>query len=420
MISFTLKKKVSILLILSLVLQVTSCSSINNIITEAPQVNSFHDVMPYDGAKLYTMPDLYPYKKSDLEKVLPECEKNILNEINDKNKQAGLIGEEKDKFMNMLGIKSQNYITLKSYIENYDDKNYSKYYLSYTALPKCDYFPFINSYGCFKDNGLSKLEYNVLLNTMVKNNMFYSAECDIFERAKISKTDIDKFNKNDFVNYTSSVSELKNAKVQYTIEVCDDLYTSKNNIKLDLIPISTSSYMFIYNDKVNTLSLYGINDDNETYDFYTSYFTTVNKYIATKKLNILNNSLVGFTTDLGALAIDQIQEKQNYLHYSIDDIYSHYKTGTPSNIHQMYNDSIYANRVSFDSKGFITSLIAIKYTDREIMLLDDRVMRSLYPGNYNPKIVSEDEGRAIIEAVDSNTNVEDEANALDEAYNQNN
>ncbi|MDO5563999.1 MAG: hypothetical protein Q4F88_02055 [Eubacteriales bacterium] len=393
-----IKRIISIVLISTLMLNLTSCALFPTG-DDALKI-PVKEVMPYDEKRIYTKADLYKYEKADLEATFKVYEKDFTDFFYNNTNLAELKDEEKENFSNILVVKNGNYSTYKKYLETFDEEKHKEY----LTLPNCDYMDFIDSNGYFKDNHISKMEINLLLDTLKDEGLYYSMDADFFERLSVDKDFIETLlpNSSSSVASANEAFDYKNYQKKFTLKMSEDGYISKDIIDVEFTAMSTSSYTFVNKGNYSTIMLREINDDNQTYDLYDMYGQTFNRYIATRRVNILKGTMVGFATSFPDLAYMILKSTSGLMYNSIDDIIQKHEQG--GFVHEMYEKSIYSNRVFYDEKGYITSLTTFATVNNSSSQMEEMQKMMNLSNQMNAGEITAEEYESQMAEINNNLN----------------
>lgn len=364
-------KLISIFLVASIFL--CSCKSQKNI----------DDIIPDYAKRTYSVADLIPYTYKEIKNAQAyygqELTKYFYANTSTESESKRVRNKDKMDFYIDLGYRNHNYkIIKKRYamffgndnmsdeeMENSRKEEYDKYY----KVKDAEGINTIKKYNDGKAFGVPLISIKVLMDTAtiseaekVEEAFVSTAMCEIYKPVVIDSEKYDKLKFGDTIELTVPEKVIKKIGTNSETEVTESRERKCTYIATDSLVYKNDngedSYYFIgYED--------GINNVRHICD---KYGKTLEFYVETKPLSFMKYCRVTSANEpmrlTQSFSLDKLEE------YAYNDIAERALCG--GYLVYKYKDYIYANQVTTDRKGYITSLI-----DYNNQCIDNEFLKNL-------------------------------------------
>ncbi len=340
-----IKSMVSLIILVSLL--IVSC---------APSQKVIDNIIPDYNKRLFCIADLIPYKYKELR----NAQALYGNELTDffytntsTVAEANRSKEENNEFLSELRYRTANYKLLRERIAMYleDDMQTSsakeaerqKEYDDYYKLQNANSANIIRKYNNGKLDGMPLVSIKALMSTATMSeidSIFSEVTCEIYKPTIIETKVYDNLKFGDTIDLvvpaTNSTVDCSDTLVVHCTYVATDSLLYKDNNGED-------NYYFI-------ASVDGINDNvRRVLDYYGK---TLETFVETKPLQFMKYARVARANEQQRL-LDSIAQ-DNLVSYDFDKLAVRALSG--GYLVYEYKDYIYANSISTNLKGYITSL----------------------------------------------------------------
>lgn len=340
------KNIISLLLIVGFL--ITSC---------APSQKVIDNIIPDYNKRLFCIADLIPYKYKELRNAQALYGNELTDFFYSNTSTAAeakrTSKKENDEFLSELRYRTANYKLLRERIAMYleDDMQTSevkeqerqKEYDEYYKLQNANGANTIKKYNNGKLDGMPLMSIRADMSTATMSDidsLFSEVTCEIYKPTVIETRVYDRLKIGDTIDLvvpaTNSTVNCSATKVVHCTYVATDSLLYKNNNGED-------DYYFI-------AAVDGINDNvRRVVDYYGK---TLETYIETKPLQFMKYARVARANEQQRL-LDAIAQ-DNLVSYDFDKIAVRALSG--GYLVYEYKDYVYANSLSTNLKGYITSL----------------------------------------------------------------
>ena len=315
------------------------------------------NIIPDYRERMYTIADLIPYTYKEIKNAQAlygtELTEFFYNNTSSESEAKRTTEEEKNNFYSELRYRNHNYKTIKKRFAMYVEDEYEsqatkeekrqKEYDDYYKLPTAKSANIIKKYNNGKLDGMPLFSIRVDMSTATVSDIdsiYSEAMCEIYKPVYIKNDEYKKLKFGDTIdlevpvkNATVGNSEVK--KVTFTYVATDSLLFKNENGEDD--------YCFI-------AGIDGTNDVRRITDYYGK---TLETYAETAPLQFIKFARVARANEpqrlMSAVAQDSLNE------YAFDQLVLRAIGG--GYLVFEYKDYVYANSVTTNLKGYITSLI---------------------------------------------------------------
>lgn len=328
-----------------------------------PTQKMIDHIIPNYNKRTYTVADLIPYDYKEIKNALAsygmELQEYFSKNTTTESELSRTTDEEKNAFYKELMYMTHNYKVIKQRYAMYFDEegNENEYakkvcedeYNAYYNVSNADSFGIINKYAeKSKDMPLMSIRADMTTATISDITDFYSeVMCEIYkpvyiDAKKYSSLKVGSEITLDMPATNSTVNCTKTKKMTFTYVATDSLLYKDDDGK--------KNYYFI-------AEVDGTNDVRRVLDYYGK---TVEVYQETKPLQFLKRCRVAEANDVIRILNAVINE--NLEEYSFGDIAEKALCG--GYLVYKYKDNVYANSITINNKGYITS--AVEYSNQRI------------------------------------------------------
>ncbi len=345
----SVKNKVAIMLVATMLL--TSCGA------SSRRQDVVDNIIPDYKVRMYTVADLIPYTYKEIRNAQAFYGKELSDFFNENTATEAVVKrttkEEEDAFNRELMYRNHNYKTIKKRFAMYvgdgnqvqEDKeaDRQKEYDDYYKLENAEGASVIKKYNDGKISGMPLMSIRVDMSTATMSSLdslYSQALCEIYEPVYIENSVYKRLKFGDTIdlvvpatNSTVGASETK--KVTCTYVATDSLaYTNEDG--------NESYYFLAYTD--------GTNDVRRVLNYYGE---TLETYKETAMLQFMKYARVARANEPQRLMIAVAQD--NLTEYNFDELAVRALSG--GYLVYDYKDYVYANSVTTNLKGYITSLV---------------------------------------------------------------
>lgn len=353
---FNKSKLISIVIIISMF-----CTSCRMFATQ----RMIDNIIPGHNVRPYSVADLVPYSYKEIKNARSlygmELQDFFLKNTATESAAKDMTQKEFDDFIFELMIRTHNYKIIKNRCNMYlaqdgseDDSIIAEReaeYKAYYEAKNADSIETIKKYNNGKSDGMPLMSIRLKLDTATASNvspLYDEVECDIFKPVVISE------------------EKYKNLKFGDTITIevpveSDDIYNTKTE-KIEFTYVATDSLLY-KEDKEKLDSYYFIAPSdgcNNSRRILNSYGKTIEIYAETKPLQFMKLCRVVEVSNFVSLYLLMIDEE--LLEYTTGNIIEKVLAG--ENLEYNDKDGVYANFITTNPKGYITS--AISFTNLSV------------------------------------------------------
>lgn len=327
------------------------------IVSCAPSQKVIDNIIPDYNKRLYCIADLIPYKYKELRNAQAlygnELTDFFLTNTSTAAEAKRTTKKEKNDFLSELRYRTANYKLLRERIAMYleDDKQTSsvkeqerqKEYDDYYKLQNANSANIIKKYNNGKLDGMPLVSIRAIMSTATMSDidsLFSEVTCEIYKPTVIETKVYDKLKFGDSIDIvvpaTNSTVDCPATKVVHCTYVATDslLYKGDNG---------EDNYYFI-------ASVDGINDNvRRVLDYYGK---TLETFVEMKPLQFMKYARVARANEQQRL-LDSIAQ-DSLVSYDFDKLAVRALSG--GYLVYEYKDEVYANSISTNLKGYITSL----------------------------------------------------------------
>ncbi len=337
---------------------ITSTIIVSFLVTScAPSQKVIDNIIPDYNKRLYCIADLIPYKYKELRNAQAlygnELTSFYYDNISTEAETKRTTKKSNDDFLSELRYRTANYKLLRDRISMYieDDKQSTsekeqlrqKEYDDYYKLQTANGATTIKKYNNGKLGGMPLFSIRLDMSTATMSDtegIFSEVNCEIYKPTVIETKTYEKLKFGDSIDLvvpaTNSTVNCPDTKVVHCTYIATDslLYKDKNG---------NDDYYFI-------AAVDGINDNvRRVLDYYGK---TIETFVEIKPLQFMKFARVARANEQQRLLDSIIQG--NLVSYDFDKLAVRALSG--GYVEYEYKDYIYANSVSINLKGYITSL----------------------------------------------------------------
>lgn len=359
-----IKKCVAWLMIVSLFL--SSCAKLSK------TQSVIDNIIPDHAKRMYTIADLVPYTYKEIKNAQAFYAQDLTDyfttNISTEAEAKRVTQSEKDSFYKELMYRNHNYKIIKKRYSMYDEnetgtkeENEAKMqqeYDDYYKLPNAEGGDVIKKYNDGKLSGMPLMSIRIDMSTATMSSidaLYSSALCEIYKPVYIENDVYNNLKFGDTIDLvvpttSSEVNASATKKVTCTYVATDSLLYKDDEGK--------DAYYFI-------AGVDGTNDVRRVLDYYGR---TLETYVESAYLQILNNARVSRANDIIRLMLAVAED--NLVEYNYGDLAIRALGG--GYLVYEYKDYVYANSVTTNLKGYITSL-----TEYDNQRIDNEFYNSL-------------------------------------------
>ena len=300
------------------------------IVSCAPSQKVIDNIIPDYNKRLYCIADLIPYKYKELRNAQAlygnELTDFFYNNTSTAAEAKRTTKKDKDSFLSELRYRTANYKLLRERIAMYleDDKQTSSVKEQERQKEYDDYYKLQNSTATMSD----------------VDSLFSEVTCEIYKPTVIEAKAYDRLKFGDTIDLTvpatNSTVDCPETKVVHCTYIATDSLLYKGNNGED-------NYYFI-------APVDGINDNvRRVLDYYGK---TLETFVETRPLQFMKYARVARANEQQRL-LDSIAQ-DNLVSYDFDKLAVRALSG--GYLVYEYKDYVYANSISTNLKGYITSL----------------------------------------------------------------
>lgn len=341
------KTKTAILLMASMLL--SSCKLVQT-------QKMIDNIIPDYTRRMYVVSDLIPYTYKEVRNAQAlygtELTDFFYTNTATEAEARRTTEEEKDAFYYELLYRNHNYKTIKKrfsmYVEDESkskeakEKERQKEYDDYYKLPNANGGNIIKKYNDGKLQGMPLMSIRVDMSTATMSDLdsiYSEAMCEIYKPVYIEESKYQKLNFGDTVEF---IMPTTNSEVN-----------AKETKKVTCTYVATNS-LVAQNEKGEDVHYYiaavdGTNDVRQIVDYNGR---TLETYVESAMLQFMKYARVARANDLKRLMIDVAGD--SLTEYNFDELAVRALSG--GYVTYEYKDFIYANVVTTNLKGYITSL----------------------------------------------------------------
>lgn len=345
--------------------------------------NNIDDIIPDYARRTYSIADLLPYTYKEIKNAQAyygqELTKYFYANTSTEAEVKRVTNKEKIDFYIDIGYRNHNYKMIKKRYamffgnDNMTDEEMEKErkeeYDKYYKINNAEGIDTIKKYNDGKAFGMPLMSIKVLMDTAtisetekVEDAFVSTAMCEIYKPVTITCDKYDKLKFGDTVELKVPEKVYKKVGTDSEIETIE----SRNRV---CTYIATDSLMYKNDDGRESYYYIGcVDGTNDVRRICDAYGKTLEIYVETKPLSFIKycrvvcaNEPMRLTQDM---SLDRLEE------YAYNDIAERALCG--GYLVAKYKDYIYANQITTDRKGYITSLI-----DYNNLCIDNEFRKSL-------------------------------------------
>ena len=342
-----IKKMIAIVMLVTMFL--SSCGLVQN-------QNKIDNIIPDYTRRMYTIADLIPYTYIEIKNAQAlygrELTDFFYENTTTESEAKRTTDEEKKEFLSELRYRNHNYKIIKKRYAMYVEDEYKssetktaerdKEYDEYYKLPTAKSANIIKKYNDGKLQGMPLMSIRVDMSTATMSNIddiYSEAMCEIYKPVYIEENRYKKLKFGD--------------TIELEVPVASGEVDKKETKKITCTYVATDS--LLYKDEEDKDAYYFIADvdgTNEVHRVLDYYGKTLETYVEKAPLQFIKYARVARANEpqrlMDAVANDNLTE------YNFDELAVRALGG--GYLAYEYKDYIYANSITTNLKGYITSL----------------------------------------------------------------